>query len=72
MPDDQIVNSVKYGINKVNTDTDIRLGFDAAIRKFIAEKPEDFDPRHILQPARELIQQIVEHRIQLFGSNGKA
>ena len=72
VPDDQIIHSVEYGINKVNTDTDIRLAFDAAVRKFITEKPEDFDPRHILQPARELIQKVVEHRMQVFGSNGKA
>jgi fructose-bisphosphate aldolase class II len=72
VPDDQIIQAVKYGINKVNTDTDIRLAFDAAIRKFIAEKPEDFDPRHILLPSRELIQKVVEHRMQVFGSNGKA
>jgi fructose-bisphosphate aldolase class II len=72
VPDDQISQAVKYGINKVNTDTDIRLAFDAAVRKFITEKPEDFDPRHILLPARELIQKVVEHRIQVFGSNGKA
>jgi len=72
VPDDQIIHAVEYGINKVNTDTDIRLAFDAAVRKFITEKPEDFDPRHILQPARELIQKVVEHRMQVFGSNGKA
>lgn len=72
VPDDQIAIAVKSGINKVNTDTDLRLAFDAAVRKFIAEKPEDFDPRHILFPARELIQQVVEHRIKLFGSDGKA
>ncbi len=72
VPDEQITEAVKYGINKINTDTDLRLAFDAAVRKFLAEKPEDFDPRHILGPARELIQQIVEHRIKLFGSGGKA
>ena len=72
VPDEQISQAVKYGINKINTDTDLRLAFDAAVRKFLAEKPEDFDPRHILSPARELIQQVVEHRIQLFGSAGKA
>ena len=72
VPDDQIIHAVEYGINKVNTDTDIRLAFDAAVRKFITEKPEDFDPRHILQPSRELIQKVVEHRMQVFGSNGKA
>ncbi len=72
VPDDQISKAVAYGINKINTDTDLRLAFDAAVRKFLAEKPEDFDPRHILAPARDLIQQVVEHRMQLFGSSGKA
>ncbi len=70
--DEQVKQAVSYGINKVNTDTDLRLAFDAAIRKFLTEKPEDFDPRHILAPSRQLIQQIVEQRIQLFGSNEKA
>jgi fructose-bisphosphate aldolase class II len=72
VPDDQISKAVANGINKINTDTDLRLAFDAAVRKFLAEKPEDFDPRHILSPARDLIQQVVEHRMQLFGSSGKA
>jgi len=72
VPDEQIATAVSYGVNKINTDTDLRLAFDAAVRKFLTEKPEDFDPRHILAPARDLIQQIVEHRIKLFGSSGKA
>jgi len=72
VPEDQLKMAISYGINKVNTDTDLRLAFDAAIRKFLAEKPSDFDPRHILGPARELIQQIAEHRITDFGSRGKA
>ncbi len=72
VPDEQITQAVAYGINKINTDTDLRLAFDAAVRKFIAEKPEDFDPRHILAPAKELMQKIAEQRMQLFGSSGKA
>jgi fructose-bisphosphate aldolase class II len=72
VPDDQIKMAVQAGINKINTDTDLRLAFDAAVRKFLAEKPEDFDPRHILAPARDTIQQVVEHRMQMFGSSGKA
>src|SRR3989344_5836701 len=72
VPNDQIVLAVKNGICKVNTDTDLRLAFDASVRKAVLEHPEDFDPRHILGPARDLMQKIVEERIQLFGSGGKA
>jgi fructose-bisphosphate aldolase, class II len=71
VPDSQIKLAIKNGINKINTDTDLRISFDAAIRKFIKSKPKDFDPRHILSPARELIQKVAEQRIKLFGSSKK-
>ena len=72
VPDSQIALAVKNGINKINTDTDLRLAFDAGVRKFLTERPEEFDPRHILAGARALIQQVVEHRMELFKSKGKA
>ena len=71
VPDQQIKEAIKNGVCKINTDTDLRLAFDAAVRKTITEHPEDFDPRHILGPARDLIQQVVEARMRLFGSVNK-
>ena len=71
VPNSQIKLAIKNGINKINTDTDLRLAFDAGVRKFLKEKPKDFDPRHILGPAREEIRKVAEERIKLFGSNGK-
>lgn len=72
VPDEQIKLAIKNGINKINTDTDIRLAFVASIREFIANNPSEFDPRKILGNARELMQQVVEQRIRAFGSGGKA
>jgi len=72
VPEIQIKQAIKHGINKVNTDTDLRIAFDAAVRKVIKTKPQDFDPRHFLAPARDLITKVVEHRIKLFGSVNKA
>ncbi len=69
--DTSIRKAVKLGINKINTDTDLRIAFDAAIRKYLKRHPKDFDPRHILSPARDLIQEVVEHRMKVFGSRGK-
>ncbi|MBI4147191.1 class II fructose-1,6-bisphosphate aldolase [Candidatus Woesearchaeota archaeon] len=72
VPDTQIRAAIKNGIVKINTDTDIRIAFDAAVRKALQAKPKNFDPRNILSPARDLIQEAAEKRIQLFGSAGKA
>ncbi len=72
VPNREIKLAIKNGINKINTDTDLRLAFDAAVRKHLKLNPKDFDPRHILAPARAAIQKIAEERIKVFGSANKA
>ncbi len=72
VPNDQIKKAIQLGICKINTDTDLRLAFDAGIRKSIQEHPSDIDPRHMLTPAKDLITQVVIERITTFGSNNKA
>lgn len=72
IPDSQIKQAITEGICKVNTDTDLRLAFDAGIRQALAKKRQDFDPRYFLGAAREHVQNIAERRIQLFQSGRKA
>lgn len=72
VPDAMLREAVRLGIRKVNADTDLRLAWTAAARKTIAQKPEEWDPRKILAPARELMQKTAEHRIRVLGSAGKA
>lgn len=73
VPEDMIRTATQYGICKVNIDTDLRLAMTAEVRKFIAEKPEEFDPRKYLGPARDAIQKMVQHKIKnvLNASNQK-
>ena len=63
--------AVKGGINNINTDTDLRLCFDASVREIIKKKPKEFDPRHILGPARKEITKLIRGKMRLFGSRGK-
>ena len=64
VPEEMIREAVKYGICKVNIDTDLRLAMTAEVRKFIAENPAEFDPRKFLGPARSAIQEMVQHKIR--------
>lgn len=73
VPEDQIANAVRtYGVCKVNIDTDLRLAMTAKIREVFAEKPEEFDPRKYLGPAREEIITMVERKLDMLNSSGKA
>jgi len=64
VPEDMIKTATKYGICKVNIDTDLRLAMTAEIRKYLIEHPADFDPRKYLGPARDAIKGMVQHKIK--------
>ncbi|MBW2980582.1 class II fructose-1,6-bisphosphate aldolase [Candidatus Woesearchaeota archaeon] len=72
VPEEQIKKAVKIGVQKVNIDTDLRLGLTAGIRKALVEEPENFDPRKYLGPARDLVKEVVMRKIKLLGCDGKA
>lgn len=72
VPVEEIQRGIRAGVRKVNVDTDCRLAMTAAIRKHLAEHPDDFDPRGYLKPARAAMQAICEERMQQFGQAGWA
>lgn len=72
VPDEAIVQAVKLGICKVNIDTDMRIAFLAAVRQSLAEKPENIDPRKYLGAGRDAVAKVVQTKVKLFGSDGKA
>ena len=64
VPEEMIRESTKYGICKVNIDTDLRLAMTAEIRRFLIENPKEFDPRKYLGPGRDAITKMVQHKIK--------
>ncbi len=72
VPVEEIQEAIKYGVRKVNIDTDIRLAMTAAIRRTMAEDPSKFDPRDFLKPARAAAKKICMDRYQQFGAAGQA
>ena len=51
---------------------DIRLAMTGAMRKAMAEKPEEFDPRAFLKAAVAAARDICRQRFEAFGSAGQA
>ena len=64
VPEEMIRESTKYGICKVNIDTDLRLAMTAEIRRVLIENPAEFDPRKYLGPGRDAITKMVQHKIK--------
>jgi fructose-bisphosphate aldolase class II len=72
VPIEEIQEAIKFGVRKINIDTDIRLAMTGAVRKFMAENPEKFDAREWLKPAREAAKAVCKQRYLEFGCEGQA
>ena len=71
VPVEEIQEAIKFGVRKINIDTDIRLAMTGAVRKFMFENPDKFDAREWLKPAREAAKQVAKARYIEFGCEGQ-
>ena len=71
VPVEEIQEAIKFGVRKINIDTDIRLAMTGAVRKFMFENPDKFDAREWLKPAREAAKQVCKARYMEFGCEGQ-
>jgi fructose-bisphosphate aldolase class II len=72
VPVEEIVEGIKHGVRKVNIDTDLRMASTGSIRKYLHDKPAEFDPRKYLAAATKGMYEICKARYEAFGTAGNA
>jgi fructose-bisphosphate aldolase class II len=72
VPVEEIVRGIKYGVRKVNIDTDLRLAGSAEFRRVASTSKAEFDPRKFLKPAMTAMSKVCRERFEAFGTAGNA
>ena len=72
VPDDQVTEAVKRGVAKINVDTELRQGFIKGVQGHWDNKRDDFILADVMNTGIASMKEVVQHKIRLFGSNGKA
>lgn len=71
IPDDQVKQAIMLGIVKVNVNTELRIAYRQATEKALKDSDEVAIYK-IMPPVIAAVQKVVETKIRLFGSVGKA
>lgn len=66
LSDADFINAIRAGISIIHISTEIRLAYDEALKKSLADHPDEIVPYKILQPAVEAIAKVVEERLKIF------
>ena len=76
IPSEMVQRAIRHGVCKVNVNTELQLGFAAKIRAYIEEgkdlEDKGFDPRKLLKPGCEGIEEVVKEKLDMFFTTGKA
>lgn len=72
VPVAEIQEGIRHGVRKVNIDTDVRLVMTGAMRRLMAQKPEEFDPRKFFAAAVAATRVLCRERFEAFGCAGHA
>jgi fructose-bisphosphate aldolase, class II len=72
IPTKDIQKAISFGTAKVNVNTENQIASAKVVRQVLAEKPNEYDPRKYLGPARDAIKETVIGKMREFGSSNKA
>ncbi|MYL62387.1 class II fructose-1,6-bisphosphate aldolase [Bacillus hwajinpoensis] len=72
IPTADVKKAIKFGHAKINVNTESQLSSAKAVRSVLEEKPDLYDPRKYMGPARDAIKETVIGKMREFGSSNKA
>lgn len=72
VPVEEIEQGIRYGVRKVNIDTDCRMAITGQFRKVAKEKRQEFDPRKFMIPATDAMRSLCQDRFERFNTAGQA
>ncbi len=64
--------AAQIGVSKVNINSDMRIAFRDTLQKVLTENPDEYAVMKLMPEVIGAISKVVEEKISLFGSGGKA
>ncbi len=71
-PGHYFVEAVKVGVTKININTDMRIAYRKTLEQELANNPTEYAVVKLMDKVIEAVQKVVETKIDMFNSAGKA
>ena len=69
---EKLKKAISCGICKININTELQIVWTNAVREFLKNDLESYDPRKVIKSGEKAIKEAVKEKINVLGSNGKA
>lgn len=70
VPLEEVENSIRMGVRKINIDTDLRMALTGSAREYLKENPASFDIRGMMKSGLARMETLCAERFERFGAAG--
>lgn len=71
-PGHYFVDAVKIGVSKININSDMRVAYRKTLEQVLSDNPTEYAVVKLMDTVIEAVQAVVESKLDMFGSVGKA
>lgn len=71
-PGHYFVDAVKIGVTKININSDMRVAYRKTLESVLADNPTEFAVIKLMDEVIDAVQSVVENKLDMFNSAGKA
>lgn len=68
---EKIKKAIDCGISKININTELQIAWSNAVREFLDNNKEVYDPRKVIKSGEVAVKKIIEEKINLFSNNNR-
>lgn len=71
-PPEYFKQAIAVGVSKININSDMRYAFRTELEEELKDNPDEYAVVKLMKPVENEVQKVVEEKIDVFGSAGKA
>ena len=68
IPDYDIKKAISCGISKININTELQIAWHDAVKSFINENPDAYDPRKVIGSGKESMKAKIKEKVEMFNN----
>lgn len=68
IPDYDIKKAISCGISKININTELQIAWHEAVKKFVLENPDAYDPRKVIGSGKDSMKEAIQTKITMFNN----
>lgn len=68
---DKIRQAIDCGISKININTELQIAWSNAVREFLDNDKQAYDPRKVIKSGEQAMKKVIEEKINLFSNKNR-